>query len=405
MTNKYWLGILPHVYYVQKNNKALLYNTQTGEHIHTQNIQVINLLEQMHDRKNLGVICVDEITAFIRESVSKNICSITEITDDRLKPIQLMPVLNLQRDIEKLKQEEGRSLGEDVLHYLSDVTIYINRLCRLNCRHCKDYHHQFFHCSKSLDTENIDLNLLQQFLKQLAFTFIRRLAITGGNIFLYPYFSELITFLQKERIRPLFGIHCGDIDKDKIILLNDFPKEIFVTFPIEKNYIENIAFLSKQDNTKIIFEISSVETHQQAESLIAEYAIENYDYKPFYNDENQIFFEKNVYLTKEDIFNNPIPQRIIFARQKLNTNFFGSLTLMPNGKIYANVNRQELGNIETDSLLDLIHKEMNDNTAWRHTRNEAPCSDCLYQYLCPSPTNYEQAIGRPNLCHCVPKEQ
>jgi len=114
---------------------------------------------------------------------------------------------------------------------------------------------------------------------------------------------------------------------------------------------------------------------------------------------NKHFFEANVYLTKEDVFSKSLSFREIFARQKLNTNFFGSLTLMPDGKAYANVNSPVLGNIETESMLDLINKEMNENTAWRKTRNATPCTDCLYQYLCPSPANYEHAIGKPNLCH------
>lgn len=25
--------------------------------------------------------------------------------------------------------------------------------------------------------------------------------------------------------------------------------------------------------------------------------------------------------------------------------------------------------------------------------------DCIYQWLCPSPSNYELVIGQPNLCH------
>ena len=106
-TVKYWLSILPHVYYVQKQGKALLYNTQNGENIHTENSQIIDLLEQMHDRKNLGVTDVNhntynhpDINAFIRESVSKNICTFEEMIEGVPKPIQLMPILNLQRDVE-----------------------------------------------------------------------------------------------------------------------------------------------------------------------------------------------------------------------------------------------------------------------------------------------------------------
>jgi pseudo-rSAM protein len=404
-TAKYWLNILPHVYYVQKNGSALLYNTQNGENIHTQNIQVIDLLEEMHNKKNLGVIDIDDTTykhsdidAFIKESVSKNICNITEIIDGQPKPIQLMPILNLQKDVKKLNKEDGRSIGEGILHYLSDVTLYLNNTCNLDCQDCNNYMNQFFHCSKLHTTKYIDFELLKKFLKQLTF-FIQRIAITGGNIFLYHHFSEFIAFCQEEKIMPSFGIHYGNIDRNKITLLNEFPIEIFVTFPLENDFIHNFDFLSKQKNTKIIFEITSEEDYQQAATLISEYAIENYDYKPFYNGRNQVFFEKNVYLTKDDIFNDIVAQRTIFCNQVLNSNFFGKLNIFSNGDVFANINMEKLGNINEHTLLQLISREMETNTIWRKIRDKEPCNNCLYQYLCPPLSNYEITLKKDNLCH------
>lgn len=37
--------------------------------------------------------------------------------------------------------------------------------------------------------------------------------------------------------------------------------------------------------------------------------------------------------------------------------------------------------------------------SWFNIRNQPPCNSCIYQWLCPPPSNYEIAIGRPNLCH------
>jgi len=405
-TVKYWLGILPHVYYVQKQGKALLYNTQNGENIHTENPQVIALLEQMHDRKNLGVTEIDnktynhpDINTFINESVSKNICLFDKVIEGEPKPIQLMPILNLQRDVERLQKEEGRTLGEDVLHYLSDVTIHINHSCELECAPCSSYFKQFFHCSQSFSAGSVDFNLLKSFLKQLTFILIRRLSITGGNIFLYPHFTELVSFLIKEDIKPLFGIHLGNIDTEKMLLLDDYPVEIFVSFPLENTFINHIVSQSKRKGfTKIIFCITSEETYHQAESLISKYAIENYEYKPFYNGENELFF-KEMYLSQDDLFGDIISQRMIFAHQKLNTNFFGKIYLFPDGNIKAHPSKEILGNSKQEPLVKILEKEMRTNTAWRTIRDQAPCSECLYQFLCPSPSEYEWALNKSNLCN------
>ena len=63
-----------------------------------------------------------------------------------------------------------------------------------------------------------------------------------------------------------------------------------------------------------------------------------------------------------------------------------------------NVNQEALGNIN-DDIRELIYYELVDGKSWHRIRNQAPCIDCIYQWLCPSPSNYEIAIGRPNLCH------
>jgi len=175
--------------------------------------------------------------------------------------------------------------------------------------------------------------------------------------------------------------------------------EIFVTFPLEAHYINNIAFLSKQKNTKIIFEITSEEDYNQAEGLISKYAIENFAYKPLYNRENQDFFMENTYLTKDDIFSDIVPQRIIFAHQKLNTNFFGKIHLLPNGDIKAHPLKDVLGNYKQEPLVKILEKEIVTNTAWRIIREQTPCNECLYQFLCPSPSDYEWALNKSNLCN------
>ena len=72
---------------------------------------------------------------------------------------------------------------------------------------------------------------------------------------------------------------------------------------------------------------------------------------------------------------------------------------MPNGDVFANLQNSKLGNICTDSILSMLHKELREGKSWFHLRTEYPCSECLYQWLCPSPSNCELTIGRPNLCH------
>ena len=88
----------------------------------------------------------------------------------------------------------------------------------------------------------------------------------------------------------------------------------------------------------------------------------------------------------------------IFIRQAININDFGQLTVMPDGKVYANVNTPSLGTVD-DSPYSIVYKEFTNGQSWFRLRTQAPCENCIYQWLCPSPSNYETVIGQPNLCH------
>lgn len=63
---------------------------------------------------------------------------------------------------------------------------------------------------------------------------------------------------------------------------------------------------------------------------------------------------------------------------------------------------ESIGDSE-EKISELVFKEMKNGKAWFLTRDKvSPCKDCLFRYLCPSPSNYELVIGKPNLCHVKP---
>lgn len=59
-----------------------------------------------------------------------------------------------------------------------------------------------------------------------------------------------------------------------------------------------------------------------------------------------------------------------------------------------------IGNL-TDSLYDVVYREMTEGNSWFHVRKDTPCCDCCYQWLCPAPSCYESALKKPNLCNVV----
>jgi uncharacterized protein len=180
-------------------------------------------------------------------------------------------------------------------------------------------------------------------------------------------------------------------------------KEILITFPLQRNETEDVIRKYQQiQNVKFHFFIEDEVQYRAVNEFIDRFDLENINIVPIYTGKNDSFFTDNIFLEKEDIFSSIIDLRQIFRNQKLNSNDFGFLTVLPNGDVKANINREKLGNVYENPILELLYKELIENTAWRKIRNQGVCKSCLYQFLCPSPSNYEIVIGKPNLCHIQP---
>lgn len=151
-------------------------------------------------------------------------------------------------------------------------------------------------------------------------------------------------------------------------------------------------------STKSIFLVSSESECETAEAWCRDNKIDFFDLIPIFNGKNKDFFIKNMFLSEEDILRSHLERRTVFAHMVVNTEFFGHMTVMPDGKVYADPTEQSIGNIE-DSVYDLITSELEHNTAWRKTRNMLEkCHTCLYRYLCPSPNAYEKIMNIDCIC-------
>ena len=92
----------------------------------------------------------------------------------------------------------------------------------------------------------------------------------------------------------------------------------------------------------------------------------------------------------------------IYAKKFINLNYFGRLFIATNGDIYSCLYENPIS-VFKDSLKDVIIKELiSEESSWRKIRSKHPCCNCIYQWLCPSPSSYENAIGKCNLCHINP---
>lgn len=408
--DKMWLYIKPHVFVSKGNDNGmmLLYNTLSGDYMKIDQPSIISLIDELHKKSNLGTILLESVeikdaglSDFINETKAKDICGVQPYSVTTPRPIQLMPVLNLQRDIDKLKKDRDRSLGEGILSYLTELNIFVNSKCSQKCGFCDRAYKQFSCCTMfASNGGELDEGVLQNIVSQIKCSSIGKINIFGGDILNYSLLAQLSTLLEDYRNITYCWIHYRNYQTGVLGVLKDSNVNIIVDFPVDHDVLTCCINDSTDDNQSYHFIVSSESEYSETSELIEDLGLENVEIYPLFNGSNIDFFTSNIFLTEDDILSNLISQREIFCNQTMNANSFGVMSILSDGTVYANLNSDALGNINSDSILSLIYKELEVNTSWRKIRGKAPCTNCIYRFICPPPSNYELALGRSNLC-CI----
>ena len=377
-TTNYWFKIEPYVHISIVNSNVLLYNTFDGSFIESKDIEIVKLLKETLLKENCGVVLLtaerynlDNIRKFIMELRAKYMGDIIDIELSKSKPVQIMPFTSLLNTQELFKKQNFPT-GKKILEYLSEISIYV------------DY-----------NTNIMDLN---SFLKSLPN--ISTVNIIG-NLKDVANYKELLLVLDQFPSLKKITCNYSNVISLQPEFVNNFSYSILINYPIDIskwNYSRRLL-LNQSIPFECIFEVTSMDNYSQINKFIEEFGIEKHQLKPVYTGDNIDFFKENVFLTKDDILSTPLSISDFFINQSMNIFDFGKIAIMSNGDIYANVNYPILGNIHTHSIYEIISKELEEGRSWLRIRNQVPCNTCLYQWFCPSPSNYEIAIGRPNLCH------
>lgn len=386
---EYWFALETYVYVLFKNDQVLLYNTLDGTHLLEKDECIVSLLRQIYEEPNGGVVkagkeelqneTVVDFIARIRQLFMGDIydCSLF-----KSKPVQLYPMLNFSRDVKKLKHIKSRSIGEQALAHLHEINIYPISENEEKC---------------------LSVQTIQSLLWQIRYSGIRSLNFHINIPETYPEIVELKKLLDDYPMTSTWYIPVQHIQESTFACLPSNSDLCLVTKGIiPESVFESVLSLSAsicRGKCSFIFEIAGIEEYLFADRLIEKYNLETNTIVPIYNKHNADFFESEVFLTEEDVFADKLSLNELFSHQTLNTHDFGKLTLMPDGSIYANPKFPQLGNIATDSLYDVIYRELDTGKSWLRIRDQKPCSDCMYQWICPSPSDLELSMGKANMCH------
>lgn len=420
MNNKVWLIIEPYTHVEIKNNTIYLFNFLNKIEITIQcgNFAIENLMNSLKRKEYVieldkSELEQEDMKRFINEL--RNSYSGDIIPFDLLpyKPLQIIDSVKIENstldsmDITKMQYSERLLLSS----YLTDLHLYINSDQLANNLYDSAYKQFLVNFNSNHEYLELEFDVIERILNVERFysSNLRQINILGGNIFKYSRINKLLELVKSSNLSLNFYFRDIDFistDNTKIVYclkkINAFSHcKIFVTFPLMKGLITDILNYIKtyKINVELYFIVESEANFIELESIIENKVID-YKIMPFYNGNNNDFFQESVFILKEEILNQNLNSIEAQVRQQVNPLFFGQILILSNGNIHDNINLPHIGNINNVSIHEVIYNLLqNDKNAWKLVRNNVqPCCNCIYSSLCTPISNYELAIKRYNLC-------
>jgi pseudo-rSAM protein len=400
----YWIYLEPYTFVDVKSNKLMLFNSVSGDIVEFKNSGLLKkLIRDLRNPDNMYCVKIDEsifhdssISGFIQEIRKFYMGDIVDTSITKYTPRIMYPELNIQKSIKHSRKEK------DFIKSLSEITIQLTGKCNQFCNFCTKTYLQCSFCTKnntSLAYEDI-VNIIEQVDNGT----VSKIRFTGGNILIYEAMDLLVNYIKNKIFLIEWYIHLENIakyaSKLPFLKINNSTIVILVTFPIKKDTILMMknAIDKLEIRYKWHFAVSDEDDILEIDTILDNYKIEDYNVIPYYNGENINFFSENIFIKKEDIYTVNLNKRSLFIQQTINTFDFGKLTVLSDKRIFANLNFPAIGTTD-ESLSSIVLREFTEGKSWLRIRDQHPCNKCVYQWLCPSPSNYELAIGKPNLCH------
>lgn len=399
----YWFYLSPKVYVTSKED-IFLYHTESGARLEVTEGHLKDLLQAVYEPKNLGVVEFPQelwkqegAHALIEQMLSLHMAGLIPIDREQGKPINLLPILNLQKDVDKAMSIGELSLVvDDLLSYLSRLMLCLGGGGRL----CPSYLSRVW---REQEAHWMSPSLLYSLLEQARYSRMKQVGLYADSLFLHPQIKEILDLLESYEYDYQLWMsanHYLQNQEEIKMYLRSMKCICHLSLLASATELEDLARMCEVDVQLFSwhFLIEDESQYARVEQFTEIWGIVQSELVPIYTGDNLPFFEEYIYLSEDDIFSEPIEMRRVFCNQKLNSNDFGALTVLPTGECRVSMNTPALGNLLQSSLLEILYKELTTNTAWRKTRNSGKCQKCFFQYLCPPLSSYEQVIGREDLC-------
>lgn len=399
----YWLTLHQNTFLWSKKEDCCVYNSINHELFCFRCVNEIReLIDELLQLNSLYTVSIKneqflipEVHSWIEGLLSIECAEL--ILDDGIneRPVSLKPRLKIRDDVNYYNFNHEISNDVGIINNLHRLIFHINGSNWGNDMYAKQ---TIFPTTSQLE---LDVNSVCRFINSHGYpSFLSDISLIGC-VWQYAEYANLLTILKTLDI-PI-SIYCTE--KDMIENVDKAMKEnnkntLLHTLISNYDVIDDtfVNYFSENKNMYYDFIVGSEKEYENAMLLIEQYQLEQSSIIPVYNGSNLSFFENNVYISKIDLQSISLSKQEIFAHQVINSNLFGILTILPDGDIFSDTSKSSIGTIE-EIIYTIVSREILEGNSWLSIRNQEPCCDCVYQYLCPPLSTYETAIGQYNLCH------
>ena len=391
--NSFWVRLSPDTFIFIDRAKLLLYHIKNHKCVEVDNNAFVSrFFDHMSILDNLYCMEISEQDYLLHHELFKaiegNEFGDCVKTSPENKPVSYSPVCKIHKSLEMIKADYNEHCAGYILNFLLDLTIYLSDVSNDSIVYAKQIPYQI------KNKNMLDCAELLCFMDSLKGANVKNLSI-GCSLKALEKYYRFFDLLKRLNYRTNFIISSNEYRSLSSIpdALTSFHMFVIYTGmepPIEDEVSNHIFIVTNTSELEHALSFRSV--------------LDNMEIHPAYTGDNIEFFKDNVFTTKENLFSLHLTKRELFARKEINTNFFGKITVLPDGNIYSNLQEKPLGTIK-DSLYEMLYKELTGGFAWMLTRDKKePCAQCRFKFLCPPISNYEFAIGKFNLCHLTSEQ-
>lgn len=323
------------------------------------------------------------------------------------KPVQLTPYVKIKDEFRKFRFQKQNWESINIQNMINELSLFIYSNSKTKIKipknTFKQFQYPYYYSNKECELE---IKKIIEIISSFNNTTFYKINIFGNNILKYSHINQLVDLLNSFGFRKEYFFDFDDIfhtDFLKFVKQVDKKSTINISLTLTENAkdFNNIYKILINSKNKIKFQliISNYKTLQLADVFIKLFKIETYVFKPLYTTNNLHFFKKSIFISKNEILNAKLTMDDIYSRQLVNDYDYGKLTIMADGKIYANLNDPVLGNASKNSLEEVVLKEIKQGKSWKRLRTRVmPCRHCVFQHVCPPISNYELVLKKYNLC-------